>query len=102
MLGSRKYIYRVLLTKCDSPAFWQIYLQEPASIARERLNNGDLRLPIRTNANGLPVGYTEDIRNLNENLDRETIRSILETIAENRFNPNVLRNLISNMSVETH
>ena len=70
-------------------------------IARERLNNGDLRLPIRTNANGLPVGDTEDIRNLNENLDRETIRSILETIAENRFNPEVFRNLVSNMSIET-
>jgi hypothetical protein len=70
-------------------------------IARERLNNGDLRLPIRTNANGLPVGDTEDIRNLNENLDRETIRSILETIAENRFDPDILRNIISNISVET-
>lgn len=70
-------------------------------IARERLNNDDLRLPIRTNANGLPVGDTEDIRNLNENLDRETIRSILETTAENRFNPDIFRNLISNMSTET-
>jgi len=71
------------------------------AIARERLNNGDLRLPIRTNANGLPVGDAEDIQNLNENLDRETIRSILEAIAENRFNSDILRSIISNISVET-
>jgi hypothetical protein len=71
------------------------------AIARERLNNGELRLPIRTNANGLPVGYAEDIRNLNENLDGETIRNILEAIAENRFNSDILRSIISNISVET-
>lgn len=71
------------------------------AIARERLNNGELRLPIRTNANGTPVGDAEDIRNLNENLDGETIRSILEMIAENRFNSDVFRNIISNISVET-
>ena len=71
------------------------------AIARERLNNGELRLPIRTNANGLPVGDAEDIRNLNENLDGETIRNILEAIAENRFNSDILRSIISNISVET-
>lgn len=71
------------------------------AIARERLNNGELRLPIRTNANGTPVGDAEDIRNLNENLDGETIRSILEMIAEDRFNSDVFRNIISNISVET-
>jgi hypothetical protein len=71
------------------------------AIARERLNNGELRLPIRTNANGTPVGDAEDIRNLNENLDGETIRSILEMIAEDRFDSDVFRNIISNISVET-
>jgi DNA-binding TFAR19-related protein (PDSD5 family) len=71
------------------------------AIARERLNNGELRLPIRTNANGTPVGDVEDIRNLNENLDGETIRSILEMIAEDRFNSDVFRNIISNISAET-
>jgi len=70
-------------------------------IARERLNNNDLRLPIRTNANGLSVNDAQDIRNLNENLDEETIRSTLEAVSENRFNSDILRNLISNMSVET-
>lgn len=74
---------------------------ELRDIARERLDNDDLRLPIRTDANGLAIGDTEDIRSLNENLDRETIRSILETIAENRSNPDILRNMISNMSTET-
>lgn len=69
-------------------------------IARERLNNNDLRLPIRTNANGVPVSDAQDIRNLNENLGEETIRSTLEAISENRFNPDIIRSIITNMSVE--
>jgi hypothetical protein len=67
----------------------------------ERLNNNDLRLPIRTNANGLSVGDAQEIRNLNESLDDETIRGILETISENRFNSDILRNLMSSISDDT-
>jgi DNA-binding TFAR19-related protein (PDSD5 family) len=70
-------------------------------IARERLNNNDLRLPIRTNANGFLVGDAQDIRNLNESLDEETIRSTLEVISENRFNPEMIINIVSNMPLET-
>lgn len=70
-------------------------------IARERLNNDDLRLPIRTNAEGLPVGDVQEIRNLNENLDEDTIRRTLTAISENRFDSEILRSIISNISVET-
>lgn len=69
-------------------------------IARERLSNGDYRLPIRTNANGLPAGDVEEMRNLNANLGEESIRSILESIAENRFNEEAFGNIISNFSPE--
>lgn len=56
---------------------------------------------IKINSNGLSVEDTEDIQNLNENLVRETIQSILKTIAKNRFNSDIFKNLTSNMSVET-
>lgn len=69
-------------------------------IARERLTNGDYRLPIRTNANGLPAGDIEEMRNLNANLGEESIRNILESIAENRFNEEVFGNIFSNFSPE--
>jgi hypothetical protein len=69
-------------------------------IARERLTNGDYRLPIRTNANGLPAGDVEEMRNLNTNLGEESIRNILESIAENRFNEEAFRNIFSNFSPE--
>ena len=69
-------------------------------LARERLQNNDYRLPIRTHANGLPVGDVEEMRNLNVNLGEETIRSILESIAENRFDSEVFGNIFSNFSPE--
>lgn len=69
-------------------------------IARERLNNGDYRLPYRTNANGLPAGDAEEMQNLNENLGEESIRNILESIAENRFDEEIFGNLLSNFSPE--
>lgn len=102
-------IQSIVLREATEGSFIQATILGPRSvlnddlrdIARERLTNGDLRLPIRTNANGLTVEDAEDIRNLNESLDSETIRSILETIVENQFNADIFRNLISNMSIET-
>ena len=69
-------------------------------IARERLRNGDFRLPIRNNANGLPVGDVEEMRNLNASLGEESIRNILESIAENRFNQEVFGDILSHFSPE--
>jgi len=73
---------------------------ELREIARERLINGDFRLPIRTSANGLPVGDVEEMRNLNASLDEESIRNILESIAENRFNQEVFVDILSHFSPE--
>lgn len=69
-------------------------------LARERLRDGDFRLPIRTNANGIPAGDVEEMRNLNANLGEESIRSILESVAENRFDRDRFRNIVSNFSPE--
>ena len=72
-----------------------ILINDLRNLVRESLNGDDLRLPLRTNANGLTVGDAEDMRNLNETLNGETIRNILESVTENRFDPYMLRNLIS-------
>jgi hypothetical protein len=40
------------------------------------------------------------MRNLNTNLGEESIRNILESIAENRFNEESFRNIFSNFSPE--
>ena len=69
-------------------------------IAIERLRNGDFRLPIRNNVNGLPAGDVEEMRNLNASLDEESIRNILESIAENRFNQEVFGDILSHFSPE--
>lgn len=69
-------------------------------IAGERLRNGDFRLPIRNNANGLPAGDVEEMRNLNASLGEESIRNILESIAENRFNQEVFEDILSHFSPE--
>lgn len=70
-------------------------------MARERLQNGDYRLPIRTDANGLTTGDAEEIRNLNANLDEESIRNILENVTQNRFHEETFRIILSNISTET-
>jgi hypothetical protein len=88
-------VQSIALRGLHEDVFTQTTIQVPRSVlindlrnlARERSNNDDLRLPVRTNANGVPVGGAEDIRHLNETFDRETIRNILEPIAENLFSP---------------
>jgi hypothetical protein len=78
-----------------------VFNDDLREMARERLQNGDYRLPIRTDGNGLNAGDAEEIRNLNANLDEEAIRNILENVAQNRFNEETLRMLLSNVSTET-
>mmetsp|Transcript_17634 Transcript_17634/g.26253 ORF Transcript_17634/g.26253 Transcript_17634/m.26253 type:complete len:300 (-) Transcript_17634:139-1038(-) len=78
-----------------------VFNDDLREMARERLQNGDYRLPIRTDGNGLTAGDAEEIRNLNANLDEESIRNILENVSQNRFNEETLRILLSNVSTET-
>ncbi len=70
-------------------------------VARRRLETGNDNLPLRPSVNGVEVMDSDEFRHMNSNLDVETRRNILQNIVDDRYENDMMRTIVSNLSPET-